>query len=295
MGINAAAWNGIAALHQVSLKLNNIAVSNAGAAPIVGGPVLSPVSAVVYQQGRGTGWFQNVTITDSEGYGLYIDSEDDAFNIFEVSGSTFKNTKEAAIRINAWAMTNIKAGNVFELDENVPGCLVEQDGSPSEFFLRALEGSFYLIDADLSFNITGSFILDPGVHLKFKAGRSMRYPTSLGSVFRVDGESEKPVILEGENDTQGSWGGLILEGDFDIDYLQIRNGGEFAQPGANSASNLFFNNVGTGVLQNFNNSTFSGSAGYGVVMSNSSINFDFEDPAKNNTFIENNSGNVIKE
>ncbi len=294
-GFNGAAWNGIAALDGVSLKINNTVISNAGAAPVVGGTVQSPVKTAVYQQGRGTGWLWGVTITDSEGFGLYIDSPDDAFNTFEVMESTFRNTKEAAIRINAIAMTNIKAGNFFELDDNIPGCLVEQDGSPSEFFLRALEGSFYLIDADLTFNTTGSFTLDPGVHLKFKSGRSFRYPPSLGSVLRVDGETEKPVIMEGENDTPGAWGGMILEGDFDINYLQIKNGGEFMQPGANNSSNVYFNNVGIGVFQIFNNSTISGSAGYGVVMSNNAINFDFEDPAKNNTFSGNALGTVIKE
>ncbi len=294
-GINGAAWNGIAVLNEISLKINNTVISNAGAAPVVGGTVQSPVKAAVYQQGRGTGWLWGVTITDSDGFGLYIDSSDDAFNTFEVMESTFRNTKEAAIRINAWAMTNIKAGNIFELDDNVPGCLVEQDGSPSEFSLRALEGSFYLIDADLTFNITGSFTLDPGVHLKFKSGRSLRYPFSGGNFFRVKGEPEKPVIMEGENDMPGSWGGFILEGGFDINYLQIKNGGEFAQVGAINPSNLFFNVGSVPLFQIFNNSTISGSAGYGVVMSNGAFNFDFEDPAKNNTFSGNSLGTVIKE
>ena len=42
-GLNNAKWNGIAANENATLKLNNVLLTNAGAAPVVGGSINSPV------------------------------------------------------------------------------------------------------------------------------------------------------------------------------------------------------------------------------------------------------------
>ena len=299
VGINGSSWKGIAVTNFTSFTLSNMTVSNAGVAPVVGGPINSDIKSVVYTQGRAFGWFDEVTITDSQGYGLYIDSEDDAQNIFDIRNSLFQNTQNAAIRMNARSVTNVREGNSFELDAGIPGCLVEQDGSPGDFSWRALENSFYLIDADLSFDITGSIVFKPGVHLKFKSGRFFNWNLGYdGVLLSIEGEVDNPVIFEGEDDAPGSWGGLVLDGSFNINYLQVKNGGEFLLPNASIKGNIYFNYTAFGVVdffKTFNNGLISGSAGYGVVLSNGAIDFDFEDPAKNNTFSNNALGNVIRE
>jgi hypothetical protein len=299
VGINGSSWNGIAATNETNLKINNVNISNAGAAPVVGGPINSQVKAVVYMQGRASGWLHRVTITDSQGYGLYINSADDALNTFQIQNSTFQNTQNAAIRISAKSVTNILEGNLFELDESVPGCLVEQDGSPGDVTWRALSNSYYLIDAELSFNITGSIVFQPGVHLKFKSGRFFNWNLGYnGVLLSIEGNVDNPVIFEGENDEPGSWGGMVLNGSFNINYMQVKNGGEFLLPNASIKGNIYFDFTDFGTsdfFKTFNNGLISGSSGYGVVLSNGAIEYDFEDPAKNNTFINNALGNVIRE
>lgn len=69
-------------------------------------------------------------------------------------------------------------------------------------------------------------------------------------------------------------------------------------PGASTKANIFFDYQDSGSTdfwKTFTNCVVSGSDGYGIVLSSSAIDFDFEDPAKNNTFSDNGLGNIIRE
>ena len=46
-------------------------------------------------------------------------------------------------------------------------------------------------------------------------------------------------------------------------------------------------------LVTFRNTSVTGSAGYGIVVESGTIDFDFENPNKNNTFTNNASGTVL--
>jgi len=52
------------------------------------------------------------------------------------------------------------------------------------------------------------------------------------------GRPGNPVILEGEDDTPGSWGGVYLGGRFRIEGTLITNGGEFILPGASELADV---------------------------------------------------------
>ena len=300
-GLNGAKWNGIAVPENMGVKLNNIILSNAGVAPVQEGSINSNVKAAFYQKGQSYGWIWNSTIKDSDGYGFYLDVNADEASYFEIRNSEFINTKNAAVRTNAASVLyTIKPGNSCNLDNGVPGCLIEQDGQVSEFIWPAIENSYFLVDADISFM---SFIqFNPGVHLKFKQDRSLHFLVNgfydPNQIFIVEGESGNPVIFEGETNVPGSWGGLALEGNFNINHLQIKNGGGFLLPDASLKANMYFTNTNVGVAEyfkTFTNCTISGSDGHGIVLSNNAIDFDFEDPLKNNTFSTNNLGNVTRE
>ena len=302
-GIDGVLWNGIAAKENISLKLNNVIISYAGASPVVGGPINSTVKAAVYQQGKGTGWIWESTIRDIDGFGFYQDAEDDVYSYFAIRDSEFINTANAAIRTNSLSvLTTIGSGVYCDLPENVPGCLIEQDGSPQEFIWPEIENSYYLIDADINFNTLRNINFKSGAHLKFKAGRSLNWIVN-GSYdiyerFTVEGTADKPVVFEGATNTPGSWGGLVLEGHFNLNHLHIKNGGEFIMPGASTKANIFFDYQDSGSTDFWKTFTYcvvSGSDGYGIVLSSSAIDFDFEDPAKNNTFSDNGLGNIIRE
>ena len=298
-GLNGASWNGILGASNIQMTLTNVVISKAGAEPLVNGKP----KAAVFQMGNGIGYIDKVTIEDCAGFGVYLDMTPETLSLFAVKNSTFKNTDEAAIRTNVKSLVaTIKDGNKFELAAGVPGCLVEGDGALSSTTWPVLKDSYYLIDADINLGSTSGMTFWGGVHLKFKQGRSLNWITdgyyNPNGIFRVYGEQDNPVIFEGETDTPGSWGGLVLEGNFNINYLQVKNGGEFLLPGASNKGNVFFDFSSTdnsSYYQTFSNSTISGSDGYGVVQSNASINYDFEAPFRNNTFSNNASGNVIKE
>ena len=88
----------------------------------------------------------------------------------------------------------------------------------------------------------------------------------------------------------------MLEGVFQIDNFIIRNGGEFILPGATERANIiskFIYGSGLGAEQTFINSTVSNSAGWGIVVESGTYNFEFDDPAKNNTFSDNTSGDIL--
>ena len=298
-GLNGASWNGILGASNIQMTLTNVVISKAGAQPLVNGKP----KAAVFQMGNGTGYIDKVTIEDCAGFGVYLDMTPETLSLFGVKNSTFKNTVDAAIRTNVKSLVaTIKDGNTFDLAAGVPGCLVEGDGALSSTTWPALKNSFYLIDANIVLNKTAGMTFWGGVHLKFKQGRSLNWITdgyySPNGIFKVYGEQDNPVIFEGETDTPGSWGGLVLEGNFNINYLQVKNGGEFLLPGASNKGNVFFDFTSadnTSYYQTFSNSTISGSAGYGVVQSNASNDYDFEAPFRNNTFSGNTLGNVIKE
>ena len=103
-----------------------------------------------------------------------------------------------------------------------------------------------------------------------------------------------PVTLDNEAGTPGSWGGLMLIGRFRIDRLIVNNGGEFVLPNATEKANIISNfPFGDGYNRLFVNSTVSNSAGWGSVVEPGTYNFEFDDPAKNNTFSNNASGDIL--
>ena len=259
------------------------------------------------------GYFDNIELMGSNGWkGIYVDGGVNGTALINLSGviikkagsSVFEGISEAAaIRTNVKSLTTtIKDGNIFELDPAVSGCLVEGDGALELNRWPPLTNSFYLIDADVDLMASAGMTFSGGAHLKFKHGRSLKWITngnySPNFILNVAGALNNPVIFEGESDTPGSWGGLVLGGNFNINFLQVKNGGEYLLPGASNKANIFFDFTSADnndYFKTFINSTISGSEGYGVVLSNGAVAFDFLDPVKQNTFSGNTLGNVIKE
>jgi len=304
-GLDGAMWNGIA-LSSVNASwnsLDNLVIEKAGANPVVGGSVQSAVKAAVYIKGTVVGKINNCTIEDIDGYGLFQDLEDDEYPSFILEHTEFINTSMAAIRTNAVSVPSlIGVGVICNLPDNVPGCLIEQDGSPRGRYWPAIENGYYLIDADVTFNTSKQFIFNAGAHLKFKSNRSIEWIVN-GSyddyeIFEARGEESNPVIFEGEVDEPGSWGGMVLEGNFSFNHFHLKNGGGFLLTGASEFGNIYFDykNYPPGDLwKTFTNCVVTGSAGYGIVFSDKAVDFDFKDPEKANIFSDNALGDIFHE
>jgi len=295
-GLNGALWKGIAFTGKNSSSLNlwECIIENAGHGNIEFSDLSVPVSATVYSTSISGPRMDGSEIINSGGYGIYHDTETPTNG--RVINSVFRNTKQAAIRINLSSIDRIipDDSNIFDLAEDVPGVLLSETSSEIRGVVHNLKNSYYLIDQDwIQYTLLE---LKPGVHLKFTSGHAFLYRYSISDqMLRMKGTADKPIIIEGYENKSGSWGGLFLGGRFDIEHVIIKNGGEYILENATERANIVsaYPSGGSGKPDWFKNNTVSNSAGYGIVMERSSYNFDFTNPDQANKFSNNSSGDII--
>ena len=294
-GINGQNWKGFASRGPGSKSFKYTTIENAGYGNIEIGGLMAEESAVIYSAYITGVRLEDCTIMNSGGFGYYnelTELVDDP-----ISKTLFKNCQKGGIATNL-ASVNLSLkrdhSNEFELDEGVPAVLVNEANLAPEGRLYGLgDNNYYLMNTD--WEVYGDFIIEAGVHLKFKSGHSfVRGAVAVVTYFHIAGTSENPVIFDSEDGTPGSWGGMLLEGRFKIEHFIIRNGGEFLLPNATETANIISNYpFGDGAQQIFENSTVSNSAGWGIVVESGTYNFEFDDPTKNNTFSNNSSGDIL--
>ena len=208
--------------------------------------------------------------------------------------SHFENTALASICVNAQSVQHIlrnsQHGNTFKLAPGVPAFLVKEGVAQGDWQNLGDE-NFYLIDMD----ITEPWLnLMAGAILKFTSGHSITVNGTDESL-KCYGTAEDPVILDSEAGTPGTWGGIYLNGGFDIKHAIIRNGGEFVLPNATEKANIV-----TAVtddlepLYRMSYTTISNSAGYGLVYESGAFDYEYEDAKFNNTFENNSQGDVLR-
>jgi hypothetical protein len=305
-GLDGAQWRGIAISSDSTgtLTISSATIEDAGYGIIDLGGFTAEAAASIYEANKG-GSVRDSHIKDGGGHGFYLEPQGEETYVF-IKDSLFENLAEAAIRINpesvgyAFASVDVRIVNEFVLDAGVPAVLIQGDGTPTDRWPDLGDGNFYLIDADISslrWNI--AWRLNAGAHLKFKPGRAYVWnPPAASAAYKITfaGEADHPVILEGESDVAGSWGGVYLgglDGWFDITHTIIRNGGEFIIDDATERANVIANYKGfNGVQLNFTNCTISDSAGWGVVQEAGSFDYNFE--GNGNTYSNNASGDVLK-
>ena len=307
-GLDGAEWRGIAfdPLDPFTIpSFRNTTVEDAGYGIIEIGGFTAEAPASLYHAGE-RGNIELSRIRNGGGYGFYLEQQGEEFFV-RIIDNEFENLPRAAIRMNpysvgyAFAVVDVRVVNEFRLDEGIPAVLLQGDGENPTDRWPALGGdNFYLVDADfeeLLWPLT--WTLNPGVTMKFKAGRALIYnppPNSFASPMRFRGEADKPIILEGEVDAPGSWGGLYLgggDGYFQIDHTIIRNGAEFVMADATERANVIWNYTGLdGALLSFTNNTVSNSDAWGLVQEAGTIDYNFE--GNGNTYSNNASGDVLR-
>jgi hypothetical protein len=298
-GLNGVSWKGIACTPDASISISGGTIKNAGASTFNFPNFQTEANAAVYISGKSNISFSlsDFKIINSDGYGVYFDVQG------TLQTSIFKgqisNTALAGIRLTAQT-ANYAIGSYteieFQMNPGVPAVLVEGQGSPSSLTWQSLgTGNYYLVDADLDFG-TVRMRLNAGVHLKMASGRALVFNGDNPVFFEAFGTAENPIIIEGEDGTPGSWGGIYIESaSFRMQHCTIKNGGEFILPGASEPANFVNNSresFGTYLIQNC---TFSGSAGYGFVEEYNIRNpYDVLAPELENTFSNNALGDFIK-
>jgi len=296
-GIDGKSWKGFA-LRRIGALFNSTIVENAGSGTMNIGGMVTTEPAAIYSTAiaSAAALLRDCRIVNSGGYGYYNDLS--TLVSEPIQRTHFQNTAKAAIRTNLVSANEIirgaDHGNTFQLAPGVPAVLVQDSDLEPVGVWYGLGGeSYYLIDAD--WTQYGDVVLNAGVHLKFKSGRAfVRGSNTSESYLVILGEPGKPVIMDGETGTPGSWGGLMLRGGYRIEYLDIRNGGQYVLPDATEKANVVSSFVQSySDKLKFENCSVSNSAGWGAVVESGTYNIGFDDPAKNNSFSSNASGDVL--
>jgi len=296
-GLNGAAWKGIAVGGGAQFSISSLTIRNAGSEVFNTGSFNSTQKAAIYFAGTNSGSLNNCQIIDSKGYGLFIDST--PFTYVSVSGTTFTNSASPAIRGFVTSIDQVIASssNTFTMPTGVAAVevIVPNSSSSPQSTWRALGGAnFYLLTGSVFSNV--QWTLNPGVNLKFKAGKSLNIQSNS---FNAIGTAISPITFDSEAGTTGTWPGILLESaqPLKLEYCQIKNGGEAllfkgGVTPATEKANIVFNN-NTNINNTFKNNTISGSGGYGILVESGKQNPNAENVANSNTFSNNTSGNVI--
>jgi len=294
-GKDGKTWKGIAVLGSAGFVLFTT-IENAGYGLIQIGSFRANEPAAYFELTPSASFFNNCKFINSGGYGYYNDNK--AFVAGRFSSTLFKNSARAGIRINISSVNEFLRkdhNNVFEMRDEIPAVEVDESvlGIPFGSWYGLGGENYYLIDQD--FNCQGEFSLYEGVYLKLSSGHSLIRPRNPEQRFlNIQGTQENPVIIDGEAGSSGSWGGMLLQGYYRIEHLIVRNGGEFILDEATEKANIISDFQESNPASCFFiNSTVSNSSGWGIVVESFSVNFEFDDPEKNNTFQNNASGDIL--
>lgn len=290
-GLNSSSWKGIAFAGVTTHTVNGLIIKNAGNAVFNTGALTTDVKAALHVT-NSSATFQHIEIHNSQGYGISWTSPDSPP---AMTNCTFLEGASASVRIPYYLVHYLlrqNHNNAFTLGAGIPAVeLFGNSGMHSGTVWRSLNGNnFYLATTNivLSANLT----LSAGVKVRFAANRSMTGAGTLSAVGSVDA----PIVLEGPADSPGSWSGILLDGLFNIEHCQIKNGGQSLMFGATETAALVikYNGVVNASNFTFKNNIVTGSTGLGVLIEVGGKDPGITDPANNNSYSNNTAGNTLK-
>ena len=212
----------------------------------------------------------NCLLQNSESYGFDFDDDTviEEFNGNTVTGNTLGAGYVSAEVAGYLDDTSTYTGNDRDVVEVWGGTV------KTEKTWAGIDGD-YLISGSLS--VSAALTVSPGAQLVFEAGQEMSVYSD-GSLAAV-GTADRPIVLTGEEETRGYWGGLRFYQSNStanqLDYVTIEYGGGYHN------ANLYLDGTSSSPVRlSMTNCLLQGSDTYG---------FDFDD----NTIIEEFSGNTI--
>jgi len=175
------------------------------------------------------------------------------------SDNTIKNTSSAAIRLHTDALDSLGSGLTFENNPGGIQIIADRVTAAKPLTLKP-QATHYSTGTTLI--VDGDLVLQPGVDLRF-ANDTQIYISQNGSLNAV-GTAAKPIALTGINPAPGYWAGIqwvsSTSSNNHLSYVTVSHGGGDAARSGNLI--LDGNNVNL-VIEN---STISGSAGYGLYL-----------------------------
>jgi hypothetical protein len=304
-GFDGAPWKGLALLSWQIVDIDHLILSDAGAMNFDFEYFTSDVPAAIHVEAKVS--IKNSDIT-SAGYGISFATDGHYSNYTAPNTVVANNTIHSGAPSMRIDFTRVGKylpeghNNLFDPPAGVGAIEIvnydtDYNAEPQVWYPPA-DNQFYLVNADIVI-FPSPLTLKPGVVLKFKAGKSLVTPVPSqdgayypGLYLTAIGTPDKHIVFDSEAGTPGTWGGLSLNEKFDLEYCEIKNGGEIITTGATEKANLTIRSFVGENIYYFSNNIVSGSAGYGIVLEDGAPNKDVDFPPANNVYSNNASGNL---
>lgn len=271
-------WKAIhLASNNVNNKLDFVQILHAGSSEIS-----NKKSALILQSNTNTqASVTNTRISQSSGYGLYIDGDNG--NLTAFANNNFSENEAAPIRFGAENMYMLDKNSVYQ---NNGIQAIEIAGGTNAVFNNPgtvpYAGLPYHIYSSLELRTEVSF--ESAVTCLFDKGKRL-WVTSEGAI--IANAVTDPISFEGMVDAQGAWFGIEIASPSPLNLMNgviIRNGGDIGGRGAN----IYLFGASPGSHLTITNSDISDSETWGIWATSGSVVLN----ESNNTFSNNASGNI---
>lgn len=276
-------WAGIAnASTSTTNEMSYVSISHAGSRNVIqGGPTAS-----FYNNTSGTIKFNNNTLALGGGYG-----------VFNTLNSELVNYANNTITTHDEFPVQIHANDFHQLD----GTGSSYTGNTKDMIEMSITAGSVItvvddqtwknpgvpvIQKEGTIGVRADLVVEPGFELVCRPDCNLTIDDA-GS-FNAVGTAAMPIIIRGEQSTQGYWNGMYLDGTSTLnklDHVKITDGGREKPFGAAGAkANLYISQFTTNLT--ISNSEFSNSLECGIYTSNAGVSLS------NNTY-NNNMGNDV--
>lgn len=226
------------------------------------------------------------TFKNNNSYGVLISQSPSALSSF--SFNQFENNTTNDLKLSAYNVEGIEEGNVFSKNIDVVG---DQIDKPGEVVWRKQNASYVIKGRTEVGSASGTtLIIEAGTSIKL-AKSSLEigyYATDFGRIKAI-GTSTEPIEFTSasDNPSRGDWGGVNFGyGSSAGSVFEYCN---FSYGGSNDFAMILFL-YEQGSKTSISNSSFSNSAGYGIMLNQP--NSDSSYPTlSNNSFSNNSLGN----
>ena len=174
---------------------------------------------------------QNVTVTNSAHYGMYLDS---GTEITSFENNTFEGNEHYGLAVIAEQVHKLDQASDYkgiQLPNQTEGVLVVDFGTGVT--AKSNNPIWHPLNTHYvarTINVEDAILtLEPGVEIRFDSPLSSLFVHDNGGGLKLKGTEAKPVVLRGNLAEAGAWKGILLFSDLEqlneIDHVQLLHGG----------------------------------------------------------------------
>ena len=282
-------WGGIKmASTDAKNKIDFATVSRAGGTEIGEFADFVDVPATIGLYGDARLSLTNTTISDGEGYGLYVRyGELIAFENNVITGNSAYGIGLSASRVDELDANTTFSGNTQGAVEIFGGTLDDETST----WVALKDDAHYVVTGGL--DIQRSLTIKPGATFDFDNDVFFQI-TESGSLI-AKGTADSLIVFTSAEPGTFRWRGLFFNASTSnnqLDYTEVSYGGSSKYDFANFVDANVNVGVGGSTTVAITNSTISNSGSYGIY-SDGTVNAEVEESAAGNSFTDNPDGNLF--